>query len=753
MYDPDTQSLLGVVDQPLADIVRSYASGGGLGPNAKGGDKGEEWLTLTLPSAHGATKQATETTDDALGEEEEDEQRERRGAEGEDQDEVDGERSEAEVGRHATDRGPINQRVNERTDSNNNNTATVPKVASRGSRGTATKVAASASSTVADTVAGTTESSRQVKVRVRLRLNTHLELLDPEFSFCGFHGAIAATTALSNGSGLSMCPLRTDGPNGPNGTERGLNGVSKLVRRLARACAVWTRPSLAQWAELDLIEDAERRAVPGEGLFALDGIGTGAGDDTDDDTSTDGAGTTSPWLRRRRRREKGRWKRMFVPNMVQKKLDFVAQTKKKMAKMQSTIVDYCNLSEQWTHLMDWTQPEKTAVAASVVSLFFITALIIPSDILLMVIAVATGLQGYVGRKAATRRHSEWHNKRAAAIAKAAAARGKGRGKGKKDALSEEYPTKRTPGVMYRAFLNILDTLPRDSDLEAIYAERRAAHQRLRSAVQRRVWLQADWAGELDVWCLPSHAVSMSNATGGGVARGVARRQRRRIRRLLNRGRRESFNAEGNGLLVPASVGPVRDDRGKVANEPTKPEEGGQLYSGYSGLRRRAGPTFEQAAVTAAGGGSGSGGGGGGGGDDWGASVVEGAGSSNMNEGGYPGEGDRSDVDRTVEGAGEWRRCFGAIRRGSLEVWLSTGALGEQDGEEGDGEPPADLQVPLAGRALQFTATSGRGPAVRDISMAALVVVEVEGEEEDVYVAVEGTTLGAFGQAFAAAEYR
>ena len=75
--------------------------------------------------------------------------------------------------------------------------------------------------------------------------------------------------------------------------------------------------------------------------------------------------------------------------------------------------------------------------------------------------------GYVGRKAATRRHSEWHNKRAAAIAKAAAARGKGRGKGKKDALSEGYPTKRTPGVMYRAFLNILDTLPRDRSVEPV----------------------------------------------------------------------------------------------------------------------------------------------------------------------------------------------------------------------------------------------------------------------------------------------
>lgn len=85
------------------------------------------------------------------------------------------------------------------------------------------------------------------------------------------------------------------------------------------------------------------------------------------------------------------------------------------------------------------------------------------------------------------------------------------------------------------------------------------------------------------------------------------------------------------------------------------------------------------------------------------------------------------------------------------MWLSAAALGEQDGEEGDGEPPADLQVPLAGRALQFAATSGRGPAVRDISMAALVVVEVEGEEEDVYMAVEGTALVFFGQAFAAAE--
>ena len=56
--------------------------------------------------------------------------------------------------------------------------------------------------------------------------------------------------------------------------------------------------------------------------------------DLDDDASADGS--ISP--RRRRRRNKGRWKRMFVPNIVQKKLDFVAQTKKKMAKMQDNMV-------------------------------------------------------------------------------------------------------------------------------------------------------------------------------------------------------------------------------------------------------------------------------------------------------------------------------------------------------------------------------------------------------------------------------
>ena len=114
----------------------------------------------------------------------------------------------------------------------------------------------------------------------------HTKLLHPntsyqhppgtEFSFSGFHGAIAASTALLNGPGLSTCPLRVNRTNGTNGTNGnnnnnnnnniGRDGVdgNGLVRRLAKAFAVWTRPSLAQWAELDLIEDAERRAVPGE---------------------------------------------------------------------------------------------------------------------------------------------------------------------------------------------------------------------------------------------------------------------------------------------------------------------------------------------------------------------------------------------------------------------------------------------------------------------------------------------------------
>ena len=85
------------------------------------------------------------------------------------------------------------------------------------------------------------------------------------------------------------------------------------------------------------------------------------------------------------------------------------------------------------------------------------------------------------------------------------------------------------------------------------------------------------------------------------------------------------------------------------------------------------------------------------------------------------------------------------------MWLSAGALGERD-EEAESEPPADLQVPLAGRTLQFAGTGGtggrpRGPIVRDISMAALVIVEVEGEEEDVHVALDGAELAQFGSAF------
>ena len=335
MYDPETQSLLGVVDQPLAEIVRSYATSGGLG---QGGDKGEVWLTLTLPSTRDAT-------DDVLsgGEEE----KEGRGAEEgkEDQDKGD----DKAKGREAEDGNDEKDEKDERAASasaSSKLTATAMATATATVTETAATTTATATPTVASRgpatkVAVPSTAERRRHVRVRVRLNTHLELLDPEFAFCGFHGAIAATTALSNGSGLSMCPLRTNGlngPNGPNGSEHGPNGASKLVRRLAKACAVWMRPSLAQWAELDLIEDAERRAVPGElgeGSFPLDGTGTGA--DTDDETSMDGTGIASPWLRRRRRREKGRWKRMFVPNMVQKKLDFVAQTKKKMAKMQVTV--------------------------------------------------------------------------------------------------------------------------------------------------------------------------------------------------------------------------------------------------------------------------------------------------------------------------------------------------------------------------------------------------------------------------------
>ena len=67
--------------------------------------------------------------------------------------------------------------------------------------------------------------------------------------------------------------------------------------------------------------------LPGEDSFVLDDLGVAADDGTQSD------GSASP-RRRRRRQNKGRWKRMFVPNIVQKKLDFVAQTKKKMAKMQ-----------------------------------------------------------------------------------------------------------------------------------------------------------------------------------------------------------------------------------------------------------------------------------------------------------------------------------------------------------------------------------------------------------------------------------